>query len=72
MDVKLLVILVEISQIVVFLAEMSIVICYISAGTGKPDTRGYPSGTGAGKGFRPRVASRAGKKLGARVCSQAG
>ena len=59
--VKLLVILVEISQIVVILVEMSILICYLSAGTGKPDTRGYPSGAGAGKVFRPRAASRAGK-----------
>jgi hypothetical protein len=32
-----------------------------SAGTGKPNNRGYPSGAGAGKGFRPRAASRAGK-----------
>jgi hypothetical protein len=30
-------------------------------GVGKPDTRRYPSGVGAGKIFRSRAASRVGK-----------
>jgi hypothetical protein len=40
---------------------LGILICYQTAGAGKPDTRGYPPGTGGGKGFRPWAASRAGK-----------
>jgi hypothetical protein len=61
MAVKLLVILVEISQIIVVLAEMSILICYFSAGAGKPATHGHPLGAGAGKIFLLLAALRAGK-----------
>jgi hypothetical protein len=59
MAVKLCIVLVEISQIVVVLIEMSILICYIFAGTGKPDTCGYLSS--AGKVSYPQVHSRASK-----------
>jgi hypothetical protein len=59
MAVKLLVDLVEIYQIIVVLVEMSILICYLFAGTGKPDTCRYP--LGVGKVSYPRVRSRVGK-----------
>jgi hypothetical protein len=54
MAVKLLVVL-EISQIIVVLVERSLLICYLFAGTGKPDPRGYPPGAGTGKVILPAV-----------------
>jgi hypothetical protein len=40
---------------------MCILICCVFAGTGKPDTRGYPPGAGTGSIFYPRAHSQAGK-----------